>query len=310
MVKDFLSYIKEQKLLSDSVIDVILPIIQEFYFKNQALGKMVYGDMGSFARGTNCDLTPDLDIGFFGASINETGGQTNWTQIGTRELTGKKEGITSIEELHGYDPVVQHIIQRICSLLDEKFDIPPQSTQFKWVRSWIGYPGWVCNLSLPHPDTGDIEIDLNLGYMPCHFGIEHAQRFNRYFNFVIADLGPNTAETLIEDIRWLKKRCKDLARDADDWIDRSKKVAGFVIEGLFMHQYPPHTRSELMDLIIDHKWKPGQRPTDHWIGDQKNQIIDAGYNFTDLIINLAVTNDSFPLGAWEILHRISQEIQS
>lgn len=307
MVNAFLSKIKEQKSLSDSVINGVLPIIQNVYFKNQAPEKIVYGDMGSFARGTNCDDTPDLDIGFFGANINEAAGDMNWTPIGTRELTGNKEGITTIEELCRYDSAVQHIVQRIRPLLDEIFDLPPGSTQFKWVRSWIGFPGWVCNLSLPHPDYGNIEIDLNLGYTPGHFGVEHAQRFNRYIDRVIVDHGSNTAETLVKNIRWLKKRAKALARDDDGWIDRSKKVAGFVVEGLYMHQYPPHSRSELMDLIFHHQWEPGQSPTDHWIGDQNNQIIDADFSFTDLLINLAVTNDSLPLGAWYILRRISQE---
>ena len=55
---------------------------------------------------------PDLDIGFFGASNNETQGFKDWTPIGTRELTGKKEGITTLEELDEHDDLAQKMQQQ------------------------------------------------------------------------------------------------------------------------------------------------------------------------------------------------------
>jgi hypothetical protein len=172
------------------------------------------------------------------------------------------------------------------------------------MRSWEGYPGWVCNLSLPHNEFGTIEIDLNLGYMHSHYGVEHARRFGRYFDRVLSELGSKIAVQLIEDIKWVKKQGKEHALDADGWVDRTNKLAGFVVEGLFMHQYPPHTRAELAELILAHQWDPCQAPTDHWLGDQNDQIIDSGFTFNELLINMACDNDSLPIGAWENLQDI------
>ena len=93
MSKNLFSQIQDQKELSDGVIAALLPIIQEIYYVGCALDEIIYGDLGSFARGTNNDVAPDLDVGFFGVPI---GNHKDWTSIGTKALTGKKEGIHRI----------------------------------------------------------------------------------------------------------------------------------------------------------------------------------------------------------------------
>jgi hypothetical protein len=60
-----------------------------------------------------------------------------------------------------------------------------------------------------------------------------------YFTRLAMDLRLDRAMQLIQDIRLKKKQGKDNARDIDGWIDRTRKLAGFVVEGLFMHPYFP-----------------------------------------------------------------------
>lgn len=307
MSKDLFLQIKAQKELSDGVMAALLRVIQELYYPGYLLDEIVCGDLGSFARGTNNDIAPDLDIGFFGVPL---GDYKDWTPIGTRELTGKKEGITTLDELGQYDLIARHAIQRVQPVLEGYFDLPSGSTNFNFFRSWEGYPGWVANLSLPHPEYGTIEIDLNIGYMPSHYGIEHALRFNQYFDRVVNELGEERAVQLIEDIKLVKKQGKENARDLDGWVDRTKKLAGFVVEGLFMHQYPPHTYAELMGLILSHEWDPGREPTEHWLGDQTDQIIDNGFSFRKLLENIACDNAALPLGTWENLLGIAKISQT
>jgi len=309
MSKNLFSQIKQQKELSEGVMAALLPILKNIFYPDTTLDKIVYGDLGSFARGTNNEVSPDLDIGFFGVPIRTDSGYKDWTPIGTRELTGKKEGITSLEELGQYDPIIVQAIQQVQPVLETYFRVPSGTLQFNFLRSWAGYPGWVANLSLPHPEFGTIEIDLNLGYARSHYGIEHARRFDQYFNRVVADLGEERAVQLVEDIRLVKKLGKENARDAAGWIDRTKKLAGFVVEGLFMHQYPPHTYAELMELVSTYEWESGREPTEHWLGDQSDQIIAAGFSFRELLENLACDNEALPLGAWENLRRIAEASQ-
>ena len=197
-------------------------------------------------------------------------------------------------------------VRRIQVVLEEFFEAPKGSAKFVFLRSWAGYPGWVFNITMPHKQYGMIDFDINLAYTPGHFGIEHARRFNRYFDRVLAELGPDTAVQLIEDIRRVKKQGKNYARRRDGWIDRTQKIPGLVVEGLFTHQFPPYDYPSLMALILNHQWEPGCEPSDHWVGDQADQIVDAGFNFTNLLNNLACENDSLSKGAWENLVRIAQ----
>ena len=71
MNKDLFSQIKAQKELSDGVMAALLPVVQEIYCPSSSRDEINYGDLGSFARGTNNDIAPDLDVGFFGIPIGD-----------------------------------------------------------------------------------------------------------------------------------------------------------------------------------------------------------------------------------------------
>jgi hypothetical protein len=309
MPENLLSQIKAQKALSTGVMKALLPIMQAVYFPDRKPEEIACGDMGSFARGTNSSQSPDLDIGFFGASNDEAHGYKDWTPIGTLQLTGKKEGITGLAELSQYDPLMAQAMQQVQNVIEAHFEMPPGSTQFNFTRSWVGYPGWVSNFSLPHPQYQTVAFDINLAYTPSHYGIEHARRFNCYFERLVNEQGAGPASQLIEDIRRVKKQAKENARNPDGWIDRTRKLAGFVVEGLFMHQYPPRSYTQLMKLVLAHQWSPNRYPRKATLGVQVNQIIDAGFGFSALLENMACDNAALPRGAWENLFSIAQDFQ-
>ena len=252
-------------------------------------------------------MAPDIDIIFLNAPKDETRGFKDWTSIGTRQLTGKKEGFTSIAELKQYDHIVASIIPQLQSALEGYFETAPGSACFNFLRTWQGYPGFVFNIAVPHPKYLEISVDFNIDYTSGHFGIDHSQRFLNYFERVVHQLGLELAAQLIEDIKRVKQTGKDNVRDADGWIDRTKKLFGFIVEGLFCHRFPPYSYSELMEAILAHQWAPDVELQDRWVGDQLNQIIDAGFTFNGLLHNLVRENDSLPKGSWENLRQIAED---
>lgn len=123
----------------------------------------------------------------------------------------------------------------------------------------------------------------------------------------MADLGGDRAVQLIKDIRQLKQRVKDHARDPEGWVDRKRKVFGFIVEGLFCQRFPPYTYAELMEQILSHRWSPDVVLSDRLVGEQTDQIIDAEFTFSGLLHNLACDNRSLPKGSWENLYSIALE---
>lgn len=303
---DVFKQILFQKRLSQGVLLEVRAVIRALYYPNTPIDEIQCGDMSSFARGTNTDTFPDMDLIFFDAPCDETQGYKDWTAIGTRELVGKKEGITSLEELRSFDARLAEAVLRVGAALENYFERPPGKAQFNFVRTWPGYPGVVFNLSLPHPQYGELAFDIDIDYSSSHYGVKHARRFDDYFQRIVNELGAARAVQLVEDIKRLKTQTKELARDANGWIDRAQKLPGFVIEGLFTHQFPPHTYAELMAQVVAHHWNPGREPIDRWVGDQRNQIIEAGFSFSALLANMACDNASLTQGAWEILLEIAQ----
>jgi hypothetical protein len=304
MPENFLDQIKSQKALSDGLVQALLPVVQEMYYPGIPASEIRFGDLGSFARGTNTDSSPDLDIAFLNAPHDEARGHKDWTPLGTFELTGNKEGFTTLVELESHDPMVVRFIRRILPIVEAYFS---GSARFNYLRTWVGYPGLVFNISLPHPVYGEIALDINFVYETTHFGIEHCRRFNAYFDRVASALGPDVAERLIRDIKAVKLAAKKLATDSTGWVDRKKKVPGFIVEALFCSRFPPYTCDELMKLIHEYHWKSTEILRDRSVGDQYDQILDAGFSFGDLLRDMAIDNYSLTRGGWETLLHVAQE---
>jgi hypothetical protein len=302
-----LEQIEWQRSLSNGVIAAIRPLIQQEFFPDRAEAGIECGDMSSFARGTNNDSAPDIDVIFLNVSRDESQGYKDWTPIGTRQLTGKKEGITSVAELEQYDNRTAAVIPRLQLALENYFEMPAGRAVFNFFRTWEGYPGYVSNIALPHSKFEEISVDLNIYYSAEHYGIEHNRRFLNYFNRLMSRLGPEVAAQLIQDIKLVKQKGKDNVRGADGWIDRTRKLFGFIVEGLFSQRFPPYSYAELMEAILAHQWEPDVELEEHWVGDQTHQIIDAGFNFSGLLHNLVRENRSFPKGSWENLWQIAEE---
>lgn len=308
MSEDLFAFIRAQHALSQALIALVLPSVQRLYFPGSDSSEIVCGDMSSFARGTNNDLAPDLDIAYFNVPCDESQGYKNWTEIGTQQLTGDQAGITTLAELDRYDPRLSELAKELLPKLEYYFNLSERTASFGYVRSWVGYPGVVCNLLLPHPQYGSISVDLNLVYGSGHFGLEHAQRFQVYFERVVNDYGPERAALLIGDIRWVKQQAKDYARDQHGWIDRTQKLPGFVVEALFMQRYPPYNRHELAKRVLEYTWALPASPRPAKVGDQRNPVIDAGHTFHSLLYNMAVENAALTLGGWQNLLQIAHSI--
>lgn len=130
--KAFLKQIQEQRNFSDEIVSVVLPAIKNTYYGDVLPGRIACGDMGSYARGTNNENTPDVDIVFLNASRDESQGYKDWTPIGTRELVGRKEGITTLEELKLYDPITASLIIKLGIILEDFLELPRKSAQFNY----------------------------------------------------------------------------------------------------------------------------------------------------------------------------------
>jgi hypothetical protein len=307
MADNLLVQVRAQKALSDGMMLALLPVVQEMYYPGIPASEIRYGDLGSFARGTNTDFAPDIDVAFLDAPRDETRGYKDWTPLDTFEMTGKKEGFTSLDEVEPYDPLVVKFIRRILPIVETYFSAQPGSAHFNTLRTWGGSPLVVFNVSCPHLAYGEIALDINLIYETTHYGIEHCRRFNEYIDRVVAQYGPEIAERLILDIRAVKLAAKKATTDSTGWVDRKRKVPGFLIEALFCNRFPPYTRPELMNLIRTHQWDPADVLRDRSLGDQNDQTIDAGLSFGNLLHNMAVDNYSLTRGGWDVLRQLAEE---
>ena len=306
MNNNLFDLIKKQRSLSDGAIDILRKAVQEIYFSGRSPDEIVCGDIGSFARGTNDDPAPDMDIIFLNAPHDETVGYKDWTDIGTLELTGDKHGIVQLAEIERLDPRLALTIERATSALESYLGCQPGNAGFNWVRSWPGYPGAVFNISISDSECGEIAFDIDINYSDYHFGLEHGKRFVCCFERVTEELGPAAAVQLIADIKSVKKQAKQYARNPEDgWIDRSKKLPGFVVEGMFAYRFPPNTYADLMEKVMAHRWDTARSPQEQNVCTQPNQIIAAGFSFSSLLHELA-QNGALTKGGWGNLYHIAE----
>jgi len=66
-----------------------------------------------------------------------------------------------------------------------------------------------------------------------------------------------------------------------------------------------------MEKVLAHEWESDVELEERWVGDQINQIIDAGFgSFSELLHNIVRKNYSLPKGSWENLVQIAKEYNS
>ena len=246
-----LNTIEQQHILSSEVTGVILNALMKIYYEGLPADQIRYGEIGSFGRGTNNDTTPDIDIMYLGIPNDPQLGFFDWTGKGTFEITHTKEGITTLAQVQEYDPKLVQAIKAAMQSMEHHFKCQGKS-KFNFVRSWTVFPGVVFNFSLPVPDHGLLDFDINLYHPVEYFGVEHTKRFAKYIERVKQELGSDRAAQLILDIRQFKQTAKDIARDSQTGkIDHAKKITGIVIETLFVHKFPPPDRTEVANQVIN-----------------------------------------------------------
>ncbi len=275
--------IEEQNILSSEVSGVILKALMGIYYDSIPADQVYYGEIGSYGRGTNNDVTADIDIMYLGIPNDPQLGFFDWIGKGTYEITQSREGITTLAQVQEYDPKLAQAIQAAMQSMENHFKCEGEA-KFNFVRSWTVFPGVVFNFSLPVPGHGLLDFDINLYHPVEYFGVEHARRFAKYIERLKQELGSDRAAQLILDIRQFKQTAKDIARDSHSGeIDRWKKITGIMIETLFVHKFPPPSRAEVARQILDLQSAsfPDVRPDTDYIFPI--QVIDEGLSFKDVL---------------------------
>lgn len=240
-----LDEIDQQRRLSDQVARAVLAALRDIYYPGLSLQEIRFAEIGSYGRGTNNDLEPDIDVMYLGIPNDHEQGFFNWIGRGTFEMTQSSEGITVLSQVQEYDPKLAQAITKTIQQFEYHF-AGDQQAKFNFVRSWAAFPGVVFNISAPVPGYGQLGLDINLYHEMEFFGVEHSRRFVQYLERVKTELGEETAANLILEIRQVKQAAKNHARDLETGkIDKAIKVWGIICEMLFTYCYPPPQRNEL-----------------------------------------------------------------
>jgi hypothetical protein len=187
--------IRTQQEFSKMVADLFGVVIKNNY-PNAEDGV----DIGSYTRGTNTDVHPDIDLLFLGLPHDPQRGFVDWTELDTFEMVHTWDGITDLHQIRTLDPVLFTTITQVVQQLQSI----GANSQFRSVRAWRGDPGVVFTVSTQHPVYGPIEFDITLRYPKEYFGVEHARRFHHYLDNVAHHHGESRALQLLQDIRRLK----------------------------------------------------------------------------------------------------------
>ena len=298
--KDVLEEIKRQRKLSDQVTAVGFEALREIYYPGVSPAEIRFGEIGSYGRGTNDDPEPDIDVMFLGIPGDARQGFFNWVGRGTAEMAQSPEGLTLLSQVHEYDPKLARAITETIKHVEGHFGCEKQAT-FNFVRSWAVFPGVIFNISAPIPGYGLLAFDINLYHPTEYFGVEHTRRFLPHLERVRAELGEEAAARLILDIRQVKHRAKEYARDPETGKStKGKKVWGIVCEALFTCSYPPPSREELLAGMIDMEVAsfPSVLPdTDHTF---PIQVIDENLSLKD-VLDAAWQTRLLHAGNWTVL---------
>lgn len=278
-----ISTIEQQYLLSSEVAGVILNALLGIYYDGLPTDKINYGEIGSYGRGTNNDTTPDIDIMYLGIPKDPQLGFFDWIEKGTYEITQTREGITTLAQVQEYDPKLAQAIKTSMQSMEHHFKCKGEA-KFNFVRSWTVFPGVVFNFSLPVPEHGLLDFDINLYHPVEYFGLEHARRFVKYFERIKQELGSERAAQLILDIRQFKKTAKEIAINSNTGkIDPAKKLTGVVLETIFVYKFPPPNRTEVARKILNLKSAsfPAIHPDTDYIFPI--QVVDEGLSLKDVL---------------------------
>jgi len=303
--QSLLAQIEQQKRLSQKAAQAVLHALSPVYYPNTPPEKIVFGEIGSYGRGTNTNPVPDIDIMFLGIPINSGRGWVDWSRTDTYAIVADHTGLTDIAKLWAMDAKLVEAIGATRKSLAETFECEGE-TKFNWVRSWREFPGLVFNVSAPVSDFGMLEFDINLYYPTEYFGIEHSKRFNHYLSRVRQELGDERAAKLVLDIRNLKERVKQGAKiPVTKSLDRSKKVLGIIPECLFTSVFPPFTFTEIRQQLnrISTAALPNPDPDSDYT--QSTQIVNSDLSPLEVIHSFR-RNGVLSYGGWKNLRAALQ----
>jgi hypothetical protein len=266
--------IAAQRELSHTIATLIGSVIRENY---HTPGEAI--DIGSYRRGTNTDDHPDIDLFFTNIPHDPAQGFMDWTPIDTFSIVSSWEGIQDLADIQQLDPILSKTITQ--SL--QQLEILSSQVCFCGVKAWRDDPGVIFMLSLEHPHYGLLKIDNTLHHAKSHFSIEHVRRFDNSIENITKCYGEEYVQQVLADIRRLKKAVKGESKRQGQ-TDRRKKVSGFVIEALFLHQPDPLSYDEVISLLNDHTWSNAEEmELPEYIQEQEEQLIGANKSLSDVL---------------------------
>ncbi len=266
--------ISAQRELSRSIATLLGNVIQANY---HTAGEGI--DIGSYKRGTNTDDHPDLDLFFINIPHDPKQGFVDWTPVDTFSIISRWDGIQDLAYIQQFDPILfKTITQSLQQLEPLGFH-----ARFCGVKAWGGDPGVVFMLSIEHPQHGPLGIDITLSFASDHFSIEHVRRFDHSIQKIAENYGEERVQHLLADIRRLKKAVK-AESSFQGQLDRKKKIPGFVIEALFLHQPDPLSYDNVISLLNSHEWSTDEKMMlPEYIQEQEEQLIAANKTLDDVL---------------------------
>jgi hypothetical protein len=268
--------IAQQRRLSRQIVDQVGKAVHSYY---HASG--VGWDIGSYSRGTNIDGIVDIDPLFLGIPNDTSRGFFDWTDYDTYGVHAANE-LTDLQSVAAFDPVLAKTIAAAI----EQLTAVVHSPVFRWLHSGKDLADVFFRIEASHPTAGPMGLDVTLAHGDKNFGLEHAQRFERYLENVAEVRGQNRAEQLLEDIRHLKRLVK-ARTTVDGLVDKRVKVPGFVSEALFTSGHEPRTFTEVIASLHEQATSmedlSAVRQLPEFVVEQSHQLVDTGLPVSDVL---------------------------